>query len=126
MEKEKLKLRNDLENKTKDSIEFAQRNQILEADIQKTRHDISEMEKEQEKLKQEKEQLLSEKEEQAKRQNELVQTPECAICFEEIETRFACTPCGHSYCSDCAHEAESNERCHLCRERVSGIFRVYL
>ena len=51
-------------------------------------------------------------------------TNECGICFESYKdvTRIAIDPCGHMCCKNCA---EHLKECHICRQPILKILRLF-
>jgi len=53
--------------------------------------------------------------------------PECVICQNDVAVPVALRPCGHTACKDCVKRLiETSGRCHMCRQRFTGVQAVYL
>ena len=49
---------------------------------------------------------------------------ECSVCLEEIQTRVALTPCGHTtFCKSCS---DTLKTCPLCRSKVAQVLTIFV
>ena len=51
-------------------------------------------------------------------------TSKCCVCYTR-NVDSSCLPCRHCFCSRCAQRAQSNHRCHVCRQDVTEHHRIF-
>ena len=51
-------------------------------------------------------------------------TKKCAVCYTR-EIEVVLSPCGHTFCQNCARRAERT-RCHTCRSNITSTMRVFI
>eukprot|EP01125_Pyxidicula_operculata_P007848 TRINITY_DN2654_c1_g1_i1.p1 TRINITY_DN2654_c1_g1~~TRINITY_DN2654_c1_g1_i1.p1 ORF type:complete len:629 (+),score=133.64 TRINITY_DN2654_c1_g1_i1:164-1888(+) len=49
----------------------------------------------------------------------------CVICFEEQKNEVL-VPCGHTFCTSCAHQLIQKKECPTCRKRITQRVKLYL
>ncbi len=59
--------------------------------------------------------------------NPLADLNECVVCFEQIKTKIALVPCGHTtVCIDCSTNIiKTSNKCPLCNIQLSGTLRLF-
>ena len=58
-------------------------------------------------------------------EHEYANKDECVICFEKIDNRYACIPCGHSqFCERCILNIDKN-CCPMCRTKITQKIRIF-
>ena len=50
------------------------------------------------------------------------ETNKCSICLDNTIS-YCCSPCGHTYCSDCIKKTNN---CHICRGIIHNKIKIYL
>ena len=50
------------------------------------------------------------------------ETNKCSICLDNTIS-YCCSPCGHTYCSDCIKKTNN---CHICRGIIQNKIKIYL